>query len=168
MSEDLLLELGPPPQLAESLGKIEKLLLVHERDVIRAIEGMQGSARAFENTWRQIVLHVARGNTAEMQAARPHLLKALETRLAQLRLYQALATALHKQGRTDVPNPDVLLPEIEGLERMKTQVFASWETAEDLEDLAARDYPLTTADLDKIGPHRRPPASYYQEESKPF
>ena len=45
------------------------------------------------------------------------------------------------------------------MERLKARVFDRWQTAEDLEDLAARDYPLTTADLDQIGPHRRPPAS---------
>lgn len=39
---------------------------------------------------------------------------------------------------------------------------------EDLEDLGARDYSLTTADLDRIGPHHRPPASFYVDESKPF
>ena len=41
-------------------------------------------------------------------------------------------------------------------------------SGEDLEDLAARDYPLTTADLDQIGPQRRPPDSWHAEESKPF
>jgi hypothetical protein len=47
-------------------------------------------------------------------------------------------------------------------------VFDRWQTADDLEDLAARDYPLTTADLDQIWPQRRPPESYYAEESEPF
>ena len=41
--------------------------------------------------------------------------------------------------------------------------------AQILGDLAAMVAPgVTTADLDRIGPHRRPPASYYAEESKPF
>ncbi|MCI0380525.1 MAG: hypothetical protein L0215_23305 [Gemmataceae bacterium] len=54
------------------------------------------------------------------------------------------------------------------MERLKARVFDLWQTAEDLEDLAARDYPLSTADLDKIGPQHRPPASFYADESKPF
>jgi hypothetical protein len=58
--------------------------------------------------------------------------------------------------------------EIDGQERFKADVLDRWQTADDLEDLAARDYPLTTADLDRIGPQRRPPESYYAEESKPF
>lgn len=41
-------------------------------------------------------------------------------------------------------------------------------SGEDLEDQAARDYPLTTADLDQIGPQRRPPDSWYAEECKPI
>jgi hypothetical protein len=75
---------------------------------------------------------------------------------------------LHKLGRVGVPSPDILATEIAGMERLKVGVFDLWQTADDLEDLAARDYPLTTADLDRIGPHRQPPASYYAEESKPF
>jgi hypothetical protein len=65
-------------------------------------------------------------------------------------------------------DPDLLVPEIATLESLKAQVFDRWQSIEDLEDLAARDYPLTTAELDTIGPPRRPPASYYREESKPF
>ena len=65
-------------------------------------------------------------------------------------------------------DPDFLLPEIDGMERLKTRVFDRWQSADDLEDLAARDYPLTTADLDQIGPQRRTPASWYAEEGKPF
>ena len=54
------------------------------------------------------------------------------------------------------------------MERLKAEVFDRWQTADDLEDLAARDYPLTTEELDRIGPSRRPPASWYVEEGKPF
>ena len=60
------------------------------------------------------------------------------------------------------------MPEITGMERLKAGVFDKWQSADDLEDLAARDYPLTTADLDRIGPQHRPAASYYAEDSKPF
>jgi hypothetical protein len=96
------------------------------------------------------------------------LLRSFEERLRLLRQTHALAQWLSGSGRPDVPNFDILLPEIAGLERLKAGVFDRWQTAEDLEDLAARDYPLTTADLDRIGPRHRPPASYYAEEGKPF
>jgi hypothetical protein len=168
MPEELLLELETAPPVVESLEKIEELMLVHVRDVVRAVEAMKGSANTFENAWRQIILNVAKGQTAEMQALRPRLSNAFEKRLNLLNLYRALITLLRERGRTDIPGPDVLSPEIAGMERLKSRLFQCWQSAEDLEGLAARDYPLTTADLDQIGPQRRPPDSWYAEESKPF
>ncbi len=173
MPEGLLLEeLENAAPVAESLEKIEEQVLDMLRGVAgkmgRVAERMNGTALRFENAWRQTVTNVARGQTAEMQAARPRLLSAFEKWLGLLRQAHALLTRYHKRGWTELPNPDVLLPEIAGMERLKARVFDPWQSAEDLEDLAARDYPLTTADLDRIGPQRRPPESWYAEESKPF
>jgi hypothetical protein len=168
MPEDLLLELEDAPAVTGSLENIEHLLPVVMREVGRAMKGMHGTARTFENAWRRIVLDVARGQTAETQAARPRLLSAFFKRLSLLKQAHKLATGLADLGDEAAPDPDALLPEIAGMERLKTNVFDRWQTADDLEDLAARDYPLTTADLDKIGPQRRPPLSYYADESKPF
>jgi hypothetical protein len=114
------------------------------------------------------VIEVARGRTREVQRLRPRLLQAFEKRLGLLRETYALATWLAQRGDAGVPDPSALLPELEGIGRLKAIVFDRWHTAEDLEDLAARDYPLTAADLDRIGPHRRPAASWYAEGDKPF
>lgn len=171
MPEDLLLELETAPAVAGTLESIEDFVREAMRHVVQvglAVEGMKGSARTFEHGWHRIITDVAQGHTAEMQAVRPRLLGAFEKRLRLLRQTHALATSLRKLGGAAIPDPDVLLPEITGMERLKARVFDHWQTADDLEDLAARDYPLTTADLDQIGPRRRPPASYYAEESKPF
>ena len=70
MPEDLLLELETATSVAESLENIEDLFRVVVREVGWAVEGMKGSARAFENAWRRIILDVARGHTAEIQEAR--------------------------------------------------------------------------------------------------
>jgi hypothetical protein len=168
MPEDLLLELENAAPIAGSLQNIEDLVRVVTREVALAVEGMKGSVLMFEKGWRQIIKDVAQGHTPEVQAARPRLLNAFQKRLSLLKQTQALAAWLAELGKADVPDPDALLTEIAGMERLKANVFDRWQTAEDLEDLAARDYPLTTADLDQIGPHRRPPASFYAEESKPF
>lgn len=168
MAEDLLLELEKADTLAESLKKIEDILRGVRGEMGRIAERMKGTALTFENAWRQIVTNVAKGQTAEMQAAHPRLRSAFEKRLDLLKQAHTLLTGYHKRGWTDLPDPDDLLLEIAGMERLRVRVFASWQTAEDLEDLAARDYPLTTADLDRIGPQRQPPASWYTEESKPF
>jgi hypothetical protein len=168
MSEDLLLELETAAPVVGNLENIEDLIRVVVREADCAVEGMKGSALTFENAWQRIVLEVAKGQTTQNQAARPQLLAAFDKRLSQLKYTHALAMLLHKLGRVGVPSPDILATEIAGMERLKVGVFDLWQTADDLEDLAARDYPLTTADLDRIGPHRQPPASYYAEESKPF
>ncbi len=168
MPEDLLLELEPPAPVVESLEDIEHLVPVVMRQVGWAVEGMKGSALLFENAWRRIVLAVARGQTTEMHAMRVRLMGALEKRLSLLKDTHAMANWFATSRRAAVPNPDVLLPEIAGLERLKGRVFDHWQTTDDLEDLAARDYSLTTADLDRLGPQRPPPASYYAAESKPF
>jgi hypothetical protein len=168
MPEDLLQQLETPATVAGSLENTEDLVRVVLREVSWAVQGLKGSALTFENAWRSIVLDVARGRTAEIQASRSHLLNAFEKRLGVLKQTQVLATWLSKPGNADGLGPDVLVPEIRGMERLKADVFDRWQTADDLEDLAARDYPLTTSDLDRIGPHRKPPASYYADESKPF
>ena len=168
MRDDLLIELEFPAPGAGSLERIEDLLRIVTREVGSAINGMNGSVLMFENSWRHIVTEVAKGQTKEIHAARPRLLKAFDKRLRLLKQTYTLAKWLCELGRPDVPDPDLLMPELAGMERLKVNVFDRWETAEDLEDLAARDYPVTTADLDQIGPQRKPPASFYTEDCEPF
>jgi hypothetical protein len=171
MPEDLLQELEAANAAAGSLDCIEDLARAvrrHAPQVSLAAESMKGSALAFQSIWRRIVVAVANGQTAELHAARSRLLDAFDKRLGQLKDTHNLAKWLCMLGCEDVPAPDALLPEIDAMERLRTTVFDRWETADDLETLAARDYPLATAELERIGPQRRPAASYYNEESKPF
>ncbi len=168
MSEDLLLDVERAAPLAGSLKNIEDLVRVVVRELGWAVDGMKGSAALFEHAWRRIVMQVAKGETAEIHAARGRFLSAFEKRLGLLKETHALASGFRKLGRPDVPEPALLVPEIAAMEKLKADVFDRWQTAEDLEELAARDYPLTTADLDQVGPRCRPPSSFYAEESKPF
>lgn len=169
MPEELLLDgLETADSLSERLEKLVDDLHGTIRQLGRFVEWMKGMALTYENAWRQIVTKVAKGQTAEMQAARPQLLSDFEKRLDLLKRIHALFTRYHKEGWTDLPDPDVLLPEIAGMERLKARILDHWQSADDLEELAARDYQLTTADLDRTGPQRRPPASWYAEDSKPF
>ena len=153
MSKDLLLELETADPVAGNLDNIRHFLPVVVREVGWAVEGMKGSAQLFETVWRRLFMDVAKGQTTEVQAARPHLVNAFEKRFRQLQETHTLATWLANLGRPTVPSPDILLPEIDGMKRLKAVVFDRWQTPDDLEDLAARDYPLTTADLDRIGPN---------------
>jgi hypothetical protein len=162
MPEELLLELESVAPVAAGLERVVK------RDVELAVEAMKGSAATFEKAWQRIVLDVSHGQTTELHAARPRLLAAFENRLRLLKQIHVLAKWLQDLDESNGVHVDVLLPEIAAMDRLKASVFDRWRSASDLEDLAARDYPLTTADLDKLGPQCRPPATYYVEESKPF
>jgi hypothetical protein len=174
MPADILAELMPVATPKSSLSRIEEVIrdaMAEEgaiRDLDGAVEGLQGSAHEFQQVWLRVLNYVAKGQTAEMHAARQRLLDAFDERLRLLRLTHAVAIGLRMGGCPAVPAADVLLPEIAAIERLKATVFDHWHTAEDLEDLAARDYPLKTSELDQLGPSRRPPASWFAEESKPF
>jgi hypothetical protein len=168
MPDDLLVELETAPPFAASLENVHDLVRVIARELGFLVAGMKGSASTFEKTWRHVIFQVAAGETAEVQDARERLQASFEERLQLLKQTQSLALWLREHSEANVPDPDVLVPVILAMERLKADVFDRWQTVEDLEDLAARDYPLTTADLDEVGPHRRPPASWYAEESKPF
>jgi hypothetical protein len=165
MNGNLLLELEPTAPVTGALENIDDLLRVIVRDMTLAVEGMKGSACVFETSWRRVIMDVARGQTTEIHSARSRFLSVFLKRLDQLKRTHLLAIWLRGLGREDVPDPAVLLQDISGMERLKTTVFDLWQTAENLEELAARDYPLTTEDLDKIGPQHRPPASFYAKES---
>jgi hypothetical protein len=89
-----------------------------------------------------------------------------EKRLDLLKRVHALFTRYHKEGWTDLPDPDVLLPEIAGMERLKARVFDQWRTPEDLEKLAVEHYPLSQARLQQIAATHAPPPEWYQGEEE--
>lgn len=169
MSEDLLLGLETTAPVVGRLENVEDLLRVLSREVKGAVEGVKGSVSVFETIWRRMVLEVAKGRTAEMQAARPRLLSAFEQRFHLLKQTLALTGWLSKLNGTDAPDSSVLAPEIEGMERLKTRVFDRWQTVDDLEKLAVEHYPLSQSRLQQIaGVHAPPPEWYQGEEERLF
>ena len=172
MPADLLHELeaaAPAPEaVREQLDNIESLLQQVNQRIRWAMEHCKGSTMLFEKTWQQLVAAVAEGRTAEVQQARERFLKAVEDRIRLLKHTQDRASLLRDWGMSGLPAPAVLAPELAGMEQLRSRVCDRWQTAEDLEHLAARDYPLTTAELDRSGPQHQPPAAWYAEEGKPF
>jgi hypothetical protein len=166
MPDDLLLELERTVPVATNLDNIEDLMRVLVRQADGAVQGLTGSARAFESIWQSIVVAVAKGQTAEMQAVRSRLLSDFETRLHQLKHTRHLVTCLAALSRRGLPDPNALLPEIEGMERLKTRVFDRWQSAEDLEKLAVEHYPLSQSRLEQIAAAHAPPAEWYQGEEE--
>ncbi len=175
MSEDLLLELKAAAPIVADLEGLEKQGPVLEQlwrlfldQVGAAVEGMKGSSLAFENVGRRAVLDVAGGRTAEVQTARPALLAALEKRLDRLRRTHAFAGRLRRARAEALPDPDVLLPEIAALERLKSRVFDRWQTEVDLERLAIEDYPLSQVQLRQVAATHGPPPEWYEGEEEPL
>jgi hypothetical protein len=174
MPEDLLLDLKTPVPFTvdvEGLEKqgpaLEQLWSVYLHQVGRALEGMKGSALLFANAWRSIVRDVAGGQTAKAQEVRPRLLAAFENRLDLLKRTHTLARRLRQShGAGAVPEPDVLLPEIAGMERLKIDVFDRWQTAENLENLTVEHYPLSQAQLERVALTHAPPAEWYAGEEE--
>ena len=166
MADDLLLELGTAVPAAKSLENIEDLVRVLVRQIGEAVEDLKGSARAFENIWQSIVVEVARGRTAEMQAVLPRLQDWFETRLKQLKHIQVLMISLSALGKMSLPDTNALWPEIEGMERLKTHVFDRWQSATDLEKLAVEHFPLAQSQLEQIAVAHAPPAEWYQGEEE--
>jgi hypothetical protein len=174
MPEDLLPDLKATAPIAvdvETLEKqgpaLEQLWSVYLRQVGGAVEGMKGSALLFANAWRSIVRDVAGGQTAKAQEVRPRLLAALEHRLDLLKRTHTLARRLRQShGEGAIPDPDVLLPDIAGMERLKIEVFDRWQTAEDLESLAVEHYPLSQAQLERVASTHPFPAEWYAGEEE--
>jgi hypothetical protein len=168
MSDDILLELETVGTATGNLENISDLVRVVRRELDAAVEAMKGSAYVFEKAWQHFIVEVARGNTASVQAARGRFLRAFEKRLSLLEEMRARADWLLSFGAPYGNHSDLLLAEIGGLQHLRARVLDQWSSAEDLEELAAKEYPLNTADLDRIGSQRKPPNSYYVADSKPF
>jgi hypothetical protein len=166
MPEALLLgELESADWVVESLEKVEDALRNVAQVIGQTAEKMKGTALAFENAWRKIVTNVARGQTTEMQAARPGLLSDFATWLDLLKRTHALLTGLHKRGRTDL-DPDFLLAEIAAMEHLQAHVFDCWQSADDLERLVVEHYPLSQSRLKQIAATHTPPTEWYQGEEE--
>jgi hypothetical protein len=166
MPEDLLLELETTPTVATSLKNLEDLVRDLVLQIGAAAEGMKGSARCFENTWRTIVLDVAKGKTDDIQASRSRLLNLFEKRLEQLKYIFTKASGLAAFGGSPVPQFEALVREIEGMERLKAVVFDRWQSADDLEKLAVEHYPLSQSQLTTIASMHAPPADWFQGEEE--
>lgn len=166
MPEELLLEeLETADSLLENLEKIDDALRYNARALGLFLERMKGTALAFENAWRKIIINVAKGKTAEMQAERTGVLNDFETRLDILKKGHASLTSQYKGGWTDL-DPDFLLSEIATMERLKARVLDRWQSTEDLERLAVEHYPLSQAQLEQIAATQAPPASWYEGEEE--
>src|SRR6266849_1861570 len=110
MPEDLLqeLEAAAPLGSLESVEELVREAMTHAAQVGLAVQGLRGSAGAFENIWQRIIVKVSNAQAAEINSGRPHLLNVFDKRLMLLKQTHGIAAWVRKLGSADVPDPDVL------------------------------------------------------------
>jgi hypothetical protein len=173
MSVDLLQKLeamprGVDPAEIEKQGSVlDQMRIAHVHDVAAAVVALKGSEAHFKEIWRQLVLVVAQGRIVEAHAVRPHLLASIDKCLNWLKRIRARAVDLQAMGgREATPDPEELLPDIVGLERLKADLFDRWQSPEDLELLAVNHYPLSKSHLEDIATSHPPAPEWYTEEEE--
>lgn len=150
---------------AETMEQMNRTQMHEARSIV---ENLQGYADQFQAIWSACVQAVARGETESIHSLLEQFAESVRDGVDLLKRAHDFARGVTPVTDEPAVDDDVLLPDLAALKRLQANVLDCWHTVEDLEDLAARDYPLTTDDLEKIGPQRQPPASWYAEEGKPF
>jgi hypothetical protein len=173
MTVDLLAGLSMPSLPAGTLSHLESEIRAAKRQLESAAENMRqcfaelkGSAQNHWRQWQRIVLAVADGQTEDAQATREQALASLERALGELLRVRDLADLLRMESPGATPNPDELNEEIEGLKKLKTDVFDRWHTVEDLERLAVEHYPLTHEQIKQFAATHSPPPEWYAGEEE--
>lgn len=103
-----------------------------------------------------------------MQAVRERFLGAFEARLRLLREALPLVQYAARVAGHAPTEAEQLEAEAEALERKLKKLAARWQTAEDLEDLAAESIELPPEKLEAIRRTHGYPKAWYDEDSKPF
>ncbi len=140
----------------------------YANEVQEAVRTYLKEGPSFEDVWRLICRAVLDGKTTEMQAGRERFLAAFERRLHQLQNSRPLVQFAERIAGRDLPVAKQLEAEAEALERKLSRVAERWQTAEDLEDLAAESIELPPGKLEAIRRKHGYPHAWYEEDSKPF
>jgi hypothetical protein len=137
-------------------------------EVQQAVRPLLGVLGQFEEGWRFLCREALAGRVAEMQAARDGFLGAFEDRLRLLREAVDLVRFAERVARRDLPEGGQLEQEAEGLQGKLTKLSTLWQTAEDLEDLAAQSNAPSSEKLEAVRRKYGYPQAWYDDDSKPF
>jgi hypothetical protein len=91
-----------------------------------------------------------------------------EDRLLLLREARDLVRFAERVAQRDLPETVQLEAEAESLETKLKKLSARWQTAEDLEDLAAESIALSEEKLEAVRRKYGYPQTWYDDDSKPF
>ena len=168
MPEELLIDLDEGKGFDATLGGLEglrRLFVEQARSVLDLVIPFPSQVR---QRWGQLCRAVAAGHLEQVHRLRPEFSAWVETRLSHLKDAQRLASKAAVLEDAELPGSAELPRLIRELERFRDRVFSAWKTPEDLEDLAAADYPLPASRLEALCRHYPPPPDWCQQEDKPF
>lgn len=168
MSPTLLPDLESSEAIDAALGGLEDLRAYFVAQVRRNIPLALSQASQVSERWARCVQAVAKGRTEEVHALREPLQHSVQARLALLREASRLAGIASELGETELTGAPQISEAVARLETLQREVFARWQTADDLEELAVAWYPLPAARLSRIGQQHPAPQAWYDEQGKPF
>jgi hypothetical protein len=140
----------------------------YAREVETGVRSILGASHRFQEAWEACRAQVVAGQAAAVQAFRDRFIRSFEQRLAHLReALQLVQFAARVAGR-ELQEAEQLQAEISALAPALDRLASRWRTQEDLEELAAEDFPLPAAELKAIAAKHPPPQAWYDEDFQPF
>jgi hypothetical protein len=119
-------------------------------------------------TWRHWSLVGMAGHAEEVQAQRDRFLCFVNSRLDQVKRMGDLVDRVSQIEKRPLPEADELRAVADELRKLKADIFDKWVTLEDLEDLLAAQFPLSSAQLEALGQKYQPSTAWYAQDTKPF
>ncbi len=117
--------------------------------------------------WKQTCEVVYSGRAEEAHARRPQVERELRHSLLLLTRVCRQLEECERLGAGAPPGD--IRKQLAELERFEARVLAPWKTVEDLEDLAAQDFPLSGAQLEAVAKRHPAPAEWLrQDEPRPW
>jgi hypothetical protein len=170
------LDLKLPPDVRPHLDILEagKATLAESAqayagEVQRGVGAILGAVARFDKGWQLICQEVLGGRTAEVQAVRDRFFHAFEERLRHLNEARDLVRFAERVAQRDLPESAQLEHEAKALTIKLNKLSARWQTAEDLEDLAAESIAPSAEKLEAVRrKYGYPQAWYDDDDSKPF
>ncbi len=167
-ADTLEIALGAGEALAKQIQIAEEL----RQKIIEMPRALVPVAAAYPTQVQEVWQHWCKvgmaGHAEDVQAQREKLLWFVNSRLDQLQRIASLVESISQFARRPLPEPDQLRAIGEELRRLKAAIFDKWVTLENLEDLLAAQFPLSTAKLEALGQQHRPDPAWYAQDTKPF
>jgi len=170
---EIVLELPPDvrPRLA-ALGvwgqTLDSTAQAYAREVQQGVDAILGAVAQFEEGWRLLCREVLDGRIADVQPVRDHFRRVFEDRLRLLGEARDLARFAERVAQRELPQAAQLEDEMEALESKLKKLSSRWQTAEDLEDLAAESIAPSAEKLEAVRHKHGYPQAWYDDDSKPF